>query len=78
MGEWKTVFDGEVEERPVMVKIYNRGDRLHGRRPETALTLPAPCEFLFPPPFAVRGGNRRDETSFLPRRLVLMSHTSSE
>jgi hypothetical protein len=26
MGEWKTVFDGEVEERPVAVKIYASED----------------------------------------------------
>ena len=26
MGEWKTVFDGEVEGRPVMVKIYDSED----------------------------------------------------
>jgi hypothetical protein len=27
MGEWKTVFDGEVEGRSVMVKIYDSEDR---------------------------------------------------
>jgi hypothetical protein len=26
MGEWKTVFDGEVEGRAVVVKIYDSGD----------------------------------------------------
>ena len=26
MGEWKTVFGGEVEGRPVMVKVYDSED----------------------------------------------------
>jgi hypothetical protein len=26
MGEWKTVFDGEVEGRPVVVKVYDSED----------------------------------------------------
>jgi hypothetical protein len=26
MGEWKAVFDGEVEGRPVMVKVYDSED----------------------------------------------------
>lgn len=26
MGGWKTVFDGRVEERPVIVKVYERDD----------------------------------------------------
>jgi spore germination protein GerM len=30
MGQWKTVFEGEVEGRPVMVKVYESEDDQDG------------------------------------------------
>ncbi|MBL0407262.1 hypothetical protein JKG68_25375 [Microvirga aerilata] len=41
MGEWKTVFDAEVEGRPVVVKVYDSDDESEaGERAVRVTTMP--------------------------------------
>ena len=57
MGEWKTVFGGEVEGRPVMVKVYDSEDD------ETEDGEPAVCVTTVPIGDGARALERNEQAS---------------